>query len=172
MFILRCTRKLLKWIDAEPIEGSVRTTTALGDWYANVIPMPIGELLLFVNERSLLTAAIPGEDVRYILPQFRQRVNNLLKRINVPDRLVITELRMMGSVQIARTASRSVLGSMNDIAFNYQIMVEYDETGRIQNLEDLELKLSSMPHKSLGFGFPIDIAQELLSDEHRKPLHK
>ena len=166
MFILRCTRKLLQRIKDEPFEGSVPTTTALGDWYANVIPMPFGELLLFVNERSLLTVAIPGEDVRFILPQLRQRVDNLLKRFNVPNRLVIAEIRNMQNVQIAKTASRSVLGSMNDIALNYQIMVEYNEASRIQNLGELELNLSSMPHKPLDYGFPVDIALKLLKDEY------
>lgn len=166
MFRLRCTRKLLQRIKDEPFEGTVLTTTALGDWYANVIPMPYGELLLFVNERSLLTVAIPGEDVRFILPQLRQRVDNLLKRFNVPNRLVIAEIRNMGNVLITKTASRSVLGSMNDVAFNYQAMVEYDETGRIQKLGELELKLSSMPHKPLNYGFPIDIALKLLEDEY------
>ena len=166
MFRLRCTRKLLQRIKDEPLEGSVPTTTALGDWYANVIPMPFGELLLFLNERSLLTAAIPGEDVKFILPQFRQRLDNLLKRFNVPNRLVIAEIRNMGNVLITKTASRSVLGSMNDVAFNYQAMVEYDETGRIQKLGELELKLSSMPHKPLNYGFPIDIALKLLEDEY------
>jgi hypothetical protein len=166
MFRLRCTRKLLQRIKDEPLEGSVPTTTALGDWYANVIPMPFGELLLFLNERSLLTAAIPGEDVKFILPQLRQRVDNLLKRFNVPNRLVIAEIRNMGNVLITKTASRSVLGSMNDVAFNYQAMVEYDKTGRIQKLGELELKLSSMPHKPLNYGFPIDIALKLLEDEY------
>jgi hypothetical protein len=128
--------------------------------------MPFGELLLFVNERSLLTVAIPGEEVKFILPQLRQRVDNLLKRFNVPNRLVIAEIRNMENVLIAKTASRSVLGSMNDIAFNYQVMVQYDETDRIQNLGKLELKLSSMPHKPLDFGFPIDIALKLLKEEH------
>ena len=166
MFRLRCTRKLLQRIKDEPLEGSVPTTTALGDWYANVIPMPFGELLLFVNERSLLTVAIPGEDVKFILSQLRQRVDNLLKQFNVPNRLVIAEIRNMGNVLITKTASRSVLGSMNDIAFNYQVMVQYDETDRIQNLGKLELKLSSMPYKPLDFGFPIDIALKLLEEKH------
>ena len=166
MFRLRCTRKLLQRIKDEPFEGTVLTTTALGNWYANVIPMPFGELLLFVNERSLLTDAIPGEDVRYILPQLRQRVDNLLKQFNVPNRLVIAEIRNMENIQIAKTKSRSVLGSMNDIALNYQIMVEYDETDTIRNLGDLEQKLSSMPHKPLDYGFPVDIALKLLKDEY------
>ena len=166
MFRLRCTRKLLQRIKGEHFERSVPTTTALGDWYANVIPVPFGELLLFVNERSLLMAAIPGEDVRYILPQLRLRVENLLKRFNVPNHLVIAELRNMDNVQITKTSSRSVLGSMNDIAFNLQIMVEYDETGTIQNLGELELKLNSMPHKPLDYGFSIDIALKLLKDAY------
>ena len=166
MFRLRCTRKMLQRIKDEPLEGSIPTTTALGDWYANVIPMPFGELLLFVNERSFLTVAIPGEEVKFILPQLRQRVDDLLERFNVPNRLVIAEIRNMDSVLITKTASRSLLGSMNDIAFNYQVMVQYDETDRIQNLGKLELNLSSMPHKPLDYGFPIDIALKLLKEKH------
>jgi hypothetical protein len=95
MFALRCTRKVLKQIKDEPDEGHFTTTTALGDWYVNLIPMPIGELLIFVSERSLLTVAIPAEDVRMILPQLRQRVANLLKQIDVPENLLTSEIRQM-----------------------------------------------------------------------------
>lgn len=165
MFALRCTRMVLKHIKDEPDEGHFPTTTALGDWYVNLIPMPIGELLIFVSERSLVTVAIPAEEVRVILPQLRQRVANLLKQIDVPESLLTSEIRQMENTQLARTASRSVLGSMNDIASHYQYMVEHDIAGKIQNLEEMELKISMFPHKPIGYEIPSQFALKLLTDE-------
>lgn len=165
MFALRCTRKVLKHIKDEPDEVSYPTTTALGDWYVNLIPMPIGELLIFVSERSLITVAIPAEDVQVILPQLRERVANLLKQIDIPENILKNELRQMENTQLAKTASRSVLGSMNDIASNYQYMVEYDIAGKILNLDEMELKLSEFPHKPLGYDVPSQFALKLLTDE-------
>lgn len=165
MFALRCTRKVLKLIKNEPDEGHFPTTTALGDWYVNLIPMPIGELLIFVSERSLITVAIPAEEVQVILPQLRQRVSNLLKQIDVPENILNNEIHQMENAQLARTASRSVLGSMNDIASHYQYMVEYDVAGKIQNLEEMELKISFFPHKPIGYEIPSQFALKLLTDE-------
>jgi hypothetical protein len=63
MITLKCTRKLLKLLNVVPTEEPPSPTSALSDWYANVISTAAGELVVFVNERTLLSVALPTEMV-------------------------------------------------------------------------------------------------------------
>ena len=124
MVTLRCTRKLYKFLEIEPVETPEPPTGALGDWYANLVPTYAGDLIIFVNELSLITVAIPVWESDRLVPLFRIRVENLLLMIGVPQKAIDRELKHYDSVQFSRTASRSVLGSMNDSAWNYQRISE------------------------------------------------
>jgi len=58
MFTLRCTKKLLTRLGSPVPVDEVDPTTRLGDWYANLLFQPGGQVVLFVNERSLLPVLV------------------------------------------------------------------------------------------------------------------
>jgi hypothetical protein len=146
-----------------PLEEPEPPTGALGDWYANLIPTYAGDLIMFVNERSLLTVAVPVRDIENLIPLFRVRVENLLLMIGVEQEVIDREISHLEPVQFARTASRSLLGSMNDIAWNYQFISEEAEYVAHLSLSDAELKLSLMPSGVLDYRLPAEVAIELLA---------
>lgn len=119
MITLRCTRKLLKYLDERPVK-SPTTTNTLGNWYANLIPTVLGNLILLTNERSLLTVAVPTELVGDFHTQFRIRAANMLAGIGISPDVIRQEIAEMDPLLYAKTASRSILGSMNDLAFHFQ----------------------------------------------------
>jgi hypothetical protein len=162
MVTLRCTRRLLKYLDIAPDETPNPPTGALGDWYANLVPTVAGNLIIFVNERTLLTVAIPEWEVGNLVPLFRDRVFNLLVTIGISVEAAIREVSHLEPVQFGKTASRSVVGSMNDIAWQYQVMAEAGRKGGSLSLSEAEEELSRMPCKPLGYRYPSDIARELL----------
>ncbi len=59
MFTLRCTRKLLNRLHQATATDDPEPTTRLGDWYANLLFRPGGQVVLFVNERTLLPVLVP-----------------------------------------------------------------------------------------------------------------
>jgi hypothetical protein len=75
-----------------PLETPEPPTGALGDWYANLIPTYAGDLIMFVNERSLLTVAVPVRDIENLIPLFRVRVENLLLMIGVEQEVIDREI--------------------------------------------------------------------------------
>ena len=163
MVTIRCTRKLYKYLEIIPLEAPEPPTGALGDWYANLIPTYAGDLIIFVNERSLVTVAMPVWEFENIIPLFRDRVENLLMMIGIEQEIIDREISHLEPVQFARTVSRSVLGSMNDIAWNYQIISEEAEFAVHLSLSDAELKLSQMPSGVLNYRFPSEVAIELIT---------
>jgi hypothetical protein len=162
MVTIRCTRKLYKFLEITPIENPELATGALGDWYANLVPTYAGDLIMFVNERSLVTVALPVREVENLIPLFRLRVENLLLMLDVEQGVIDREISHLDPVQFAKTASRSLLGSMNDIAWNYQYISEEAEYVSRLSLSDAELKLSMMPSGVLDHRLPAEVAIELL----------
>jgi hypothetical protein len=166
MLTIRCTRKLYTFLEIIPVETPEPPTGTLGDWYANLVPTYAGDLIVFVNERSLVTVAIPTWEAENLVPLFFVRVENLLRMIGVSQKIIDKEISHFDQVQFARTASRSVLGSMNDIAWHYQVISEEAEYHAHLSLSEAEYKLSQMPSGVLNYRFPSEVAKDLLEGKH------
>ena len=101
-------------------------------------------LLLLVSARSLLPALVPARDVRGLPDRLAHVVGDRLLRLGVARSLVEAEIRAMDPVVVAKTADRSVLGTMNDFAKIIPFHLEpryWDDT----SLETVEAKLEHMP---------------------------
>jgi len=117
MYTLRCTRKLLRRTDETPTSEAVSPTTVLGDWYANLLYLRPQQLVLAMNERTLLCALVTASPAATVAERLRVEVGGLLRDIGVPATKVEGELAAMVHVAIGTTASRAVIGCMNDAAF-------------------------------------------------------
>jgi len=64
MITIRFTKKLLRRFGASRPAGiapmDTTPTARLGDWHANVLYRPNAELVMFVNDRSLLPVVVPA----------------------------------------------------------------------------------------------------------------
>ncbi len=156
MFALRCTRKLLERLRASPVPDLPEPTTKLGNWYANFLRRPGGQVLLFVNELTLLPVLIPRSPVATVLTRFREATGEVLVRLGVDQVVVDAELREMAEVAIPKTGSRQVLGSMNDFEV---LMGAY---GHDRPLIDIALKLADAPCSPIGMRRPGEVAREVL----------
>lgn len=114
MFTLRCTRKLLERLRASPGVALEPSTTRLGDWYATLVYERTEQLVLCVSERSLLPVLPPAKEARTLVPRFRNALAEFLACLGVPPAEIERERAEMADVRISRTASRQILGSMND----------------------------------------------------------
>lgn len=162
MITWRCTKKLMQYLDIKPNANLEPTSAKLGDWYANLVPTMSGDLILFVNEKSLLTLAIPVWEAANLVPLFSLRFINLAGMIGIPPEAAAEEFFHFDRIQYGKTQSRSVLGSMNDIAFQFQVMAERGEHEGPLSLSWAEERISGMPCKPIGYKVPSDIVKELL----------
>lgn len=110
-----------------------------------------------MNERSLLAVLVAASPSNTLVTRFREAAVDLLLRLAVPAAVVAAEAREMEDVRIGRTASRRVLGSMNDFAY---LMDAY--RGDPVALGDIALKLAATPCGPIGMKHPADVALELL----------
>ena len=164
MITLRCTRKLLTYYSFKPEQVDREPTSALGDWYANIIGSATGDLLIFVNETSRLGIVLPPWIPPDELPtEFRGRVLALLRRIDVPAQALEREAFQMGDIKIGKTRSRKILGSMNEVAYYVQTMTEHIAEGEQMTLDEMEDRLAKFIHMPLKAKYPREAAVELLA---------
>lgn len=148
MVILRATKRTLRYLPA-PVESPGESGTALGDWYVNRIAIDRQPMLLLVSANSLLPILTPARDVRGIPGRLSELVDARLRCLGVDERLVAAEGSAMGEVVVAKTASRSVLGTLNDFA---KLISYYQSryTGEPSSLEAVEARLAETPCRVTG----------------------
>jgi hypothetical protein len=114
--ILRCTKKLLAIIGPVAATGPVPVPDP-EDWYANLLWSDRRKCLLLTHSATLFSifeADVRASDLRATRHLVTRLVERELRRENLPPTTFGLRLE---EVILARTADRSVLGCMNDMAF-------------------------------------------------------
>jgi hypothetical protein len=151
VFALCCTQKLLDRVNASPDPEPSPPDTVLGDWYANLVRVGRTQVVLAVSERTLLPVVVPAKEGRTLVRRVADAVEPMLVSIGIPAEAVIAERDAMRDVVIAKTASRRVLGSLNDLAFQLQVgLVHFPD----RTLQEHSLWLARTPMKLIEYGSP------------------
>lgn len=161
MITLRCTARAARVLGFELREDSSHGTSPLGDWYVNLIPTAGGGMFLFMNEQSLLAVVVPV-GIPDLLHHFVARVGNLLSMIGLPNERIEQEIQHFEQARAAKTASKRVLGVMNDLAYHVQIAFDEATAEKPLSLSDLELHLADIPQATIDFRTAREMALELL----------
>jgi hypothetical protein len=162
MITLRCTEKAAKALGFRRMAHAPAGTSPLGDWYVNLIATIDGGLFLFVNEQSLLTVIVPRHAMTS-LNVFVARVGNILSMLGLPNDRIDEEIRHFAEARAAKTASKKVIGVMNDLAARCQERIEEASPRSKVSISDFELRLANMPQAVLGFRTAGEVAIELLT---------
>ena len=160
MVLIRGTLKVLKKVDDRDFDVTAESSTALGDWYANLLSIRRARLVLLVSDRSLLSVLVPARDWSNVIRRFREALSELLSLLGVSKTHLAAELREMEQVRFARTASRSVLGSMIDLAYQTRWMLGARPG---MTLGDVALELSRVPCGPIAMQYPRDVATARLA---------
>ena len=126
VLLVRGTKKVLDRLGGTTASDADRTTTRLGDWYVNVLFFK-PQLALFVNEATLLPVLTPFAPAATLLERFPSTLMAHLQAHGVPRSLAEPELAEMEPCRLTTTASRSVLGVMNEFRFLADTSVKLDD---------------------------------------------
>lgn len=160
MVALRCTQKLLARIGA-PSPVTALTTTLLGDWYARPVALGRQRLILLISEHSRLPVILPARDVKHLARNFPDALARVLLGLGIPASAVEREVEATREAVIAKTDSRSLLGTLNDFAFMLEWQLREEPAA---DLVQTALELSHTPVRPLGrLGFPDRVTRELLA---------
>jgi hypothetical protein len=158
MYTLHCTQKLLARIK-EPTTAAVPTaTTALGNWYATALLWK-PQVALFVNESSRLPLFMPLAPAKTLAARFPLHLEALLIAHGAPAGFAAHEVAAMTEVTVAKTASRSIVGTMNDFTW---LAGSAEGTTDLDELRYLSKRLANRPIGPMGHKYPIDVLDEVV----------
>jgi len=135
--ILRATQKLLRTLPHFADELAV-SANALGDWYANRVVVDRHPLLLLVSSKSLLAILTPARDVKTLPDRLAQIVGDRLRRLQVSEAIVASEVEATALVRVGKTMDRSVTGQLVDFAkaLPYYLPIEGWNDAALRAAED------------------------------------
>ncbi|MFZ3138779.1 MAG: hypothetical protein WA126_15465 [Thermodesulfovibrionales bacterium] len=167
MRIIHCTKKLLKELDVPLIEPDKipQPTEGLGNWYANLLRIDRRKCLLFTNEESLYTFLIPKvlkANLKSIEQEFLVNLSYNLQNEGFELDVINRVMQEYQEIGFAKTSNRQVLGSMNDLTFQYQVLIEQKEG--LENIRILELNkhINRTIMGALKYKYPIEGLKRVL----------
>lgn len=159
---LRCTLKLLTLLgravtlsDPPPSDD---------DWYANLLWIDRRKCLLLVHADTLFPvfrADVRVDELRPLGPYVVQAVEQELRAEGLP--LDVFGRLEVNDVHVARTASRSVLGFMNEMAFHLRYQIDYEGGLDACDIRSLNHRQRCTLHNRGGvYAEPLELVAERL----------
>ena len=152
-----CTQKLAKEL-AVKLPPPLAQNDGFGNWYANLLRIDRKKCVLFTHEQtlySLFVANLKKPDFQHLEDIFLQALFKQL-RVEMFTQGQIENIleEYDGKIKYAKTENRSLLGSMNDLAFHIKTEVQFQ--GGLGNADMILLarKLNHIPFKAIGFEYP------------------
>ena len=153
--IVRCTKKLLTVIRPRQL---IDCTPDGEDWYANLLWLSARKCLLLTHAATLFT--VLEADVRAAnLRDPGRLVTGLISRELLREQLPADTFGRpdLGDVSLAKTADRSVLGCMNDMAFMCETMTARSGGLASTDIADLNQALRRNINSARGYQPPIEL---------------
>ncbi|MEU5881216.1 hypothetical protein [Spirillospora sp. NPDC047279] len=115
MLIVRATRKLLNRTGPPDLGADEQSDTRLGQWYATALFWR-PQVALFVNEETLLPILLPLAPAATLLNRVPDHIASALAEYGASQALIDDETQRMRESRLAKTANRSVTGTLTDFA--------------------------------------------------------
>lgn len=161
--VVRCTRRLLDLLGSRvaPLTEAPPTDD---DWYGNLLWLDRQKCLLLTHADSLFSifqAGIRKDDLRPIGQYIVKAAQAELRAENLP---LDTFGRLHpDDVSLAKTASRSTLGFMNEMAVHLRYQIA--DAGGVNrcDISVLNHRLRRTLHNRAGYVYPIELVAERLA---------
>ena len=160
--LIRCTQKLLTEIPDNLVDPS-----AAGEgWHANLLRIERRKCVLFTHDATLYSIFVPGlkkPDFEGLGDVFGQRLFKALLWDEFLQAQIEKMLDACRVVRFARSSSRRVLGSMNEMRFHVEVDVE--DAGGLERVDlvGLHHRLNRTPWSAVGYRCPVEGFRERLS---------
>jgi hypothetical protein len=131
VYSLHATKTLRDRAKQPVLPAVADPTTWLGNWYGTVLFWR-PQLALLVNEQTLFPVLMPLAPAAAVLERFPIALGETLAAAGIEPQFIDAELAEMNEGQWAKTASRSVLGTMNEFSFlanDYHDRHDFDPMG-------------------------------------------
>lgn len=163
MQLIRCTKKLQKEMGLKKtaIQTDEKGASYLGSWHANLFFVDRHRCVLFTNDKTLFNFVvldIPKVELQALATLFKYHLGCVLgddEDITEATRQkILSEYTEIG---YANTNNRSVLGSMNELAFQYEHSIFANGGVHSSIVPSLIKQFNRMPMGMIDYQYSIDL---------------
>jgi len=153
--ILRVTEKLSKKLKTGPIKKDKRDPGAFLEWYANLFTANRAQYILVTEAKSLLSIVMYGRGVvndNIFISQFLSFLHEYLDEKGfrlIFERVIAPN---SGRITMSKTASKSILGSMNDMVSMSKFTLQIEDVSPF----DLTEMINKTPFKAIDYQSPLE----------------
>jgi hypothetical protein len=127
----------------------------LAVWSARDVSTAAGRIVVALEESTYLTIVCPLVPLPAFASTFALSVATALHGLGIPAAVVDSEVAaIVEGTSFARNDNRSLLGSVNDVAFHTDVRLEDARRGDRSALERVQNELNEMPHVHREPPFP------------------
>lgn len=166
MQLIGCTKKLQKEMGLNPKDLSMLEPedSGLGSWTANLIFVNRRKCILFVNDKTLFNFLVPDvlrQQIRELAEMFRGFLSCELTEEGYSKAQIDKMLEEYREIGFSNTKSRSVLGSMNDLAHMYKFYMQSGGGTHGYDFPEIIKRMNRTPMGSLSYKLPIEALFEI-----------
>ena len=136
-----------------------------GSWHANLLRIDRRKCVLFTHDMTLFSVFVAGlkrPDFDRIDQVFGQALFKTMLLFDFEQAEIERMLDWSRHNTYSKTNSRSVLGSMNDMAFHIEHHIAADGGLDYADLADLHRRINRIPFKAIDFVYPVEGLKTLL----------
>lgn len=168
MLVLRPTASLAKRMKVKLVERKEKSTTRLGDWYALDVIIGRKQYILCVSEHGRLPVLLEAAPYAEFPERLLQETAEILRAIGISETKISSEINEMKISVLAKTANRSILGSMNEYRFMLETTYKVGQFDS-ERPQELSLYLADMISLILPDGTPKWTALKIFSTRNSRP---
>jgi hypothetical protein len=167
MQLIRCTAKLIKELGLKKsaLVDEPPKFSFLGQWHANLIYIYRRKCVLFANDKTLINFIVPDvsrAEIKNLGNMFESMFRCILADEGYSQEQIKEILTEYSEIGIGKSNNRSVLGSLNDLAFHYEHSILENGGPHSAAIPSIISRLNRMPmHASKKGIFPIKELQKL-----------
>lgn len=152
--IFQCTQKLLKELHRKP--DDLTFLPGVGCWHVNLLSIQRRKLVLFTHNQSLFSIVIPNmkrKDFEQIEFLFGEILFKTLMLFDFEQREIEKLLNLTHQYHFVKTDSPSVLGSMNDLAYQIEGYIVHDGGIDTTDWGYLHQRINEIPYQAISSGY-------------------
>jgi hypothetical protein len=168
MLYLQATQKARDalGIEKEPLNPPGQTTSVLGNWMVNIVPIGSRRAFLFMSGRSLLSFPIMigvKQPTLQDMPAFLSHgLKQLSPVIKVPSKKLSLLLQDFDEVAICQAIDKPLLAAFRAVAAEYHHRVNAEGGAAKANIGAIISAVNSTPRQMLEYKNSFEVSNELL----------
>ena len=170
MTIIHCTEKLRKEMDLRDSDLVQENKLAgtLFSWHANLLHINRKKCVLFVNDKTRLNFIVP-EVSRANIKELDNLFLGMLYPRLAQEGFTEKQRRFIAGdgkpIVFAKTSSKSVLGSINDLADHYTYSILGTGSLHSSEIPAIISRLNHLPISSTKYTLPVDVMRAEVENE-------